>query len=169
MDYRRSVFCNSQHIRFGKPPPNIKSREWKLRNGQLADWYVRQMYEKPNIRPSGVGSPRSRRYFPHNGTSLIFKRLMNRINTNMRKSIPVSACVSKKASRSARRSVRRFPMIFPQISPRLAYSLTVLALNRKTSAASHMVSSRFPLTVGFAVLLPVRNRFQSSTFRAHSA
>ncbi len=68
-----------------------------------------------------------------------------------------------------RRNVHRFPMIFPLISPRLAYSLTVLALNRKTSAASHMVSSRFPLTVGFAVLLPVRNSFQSSTFRAHSA
>ena len=37
-------------------------------------------------------------------------------------------------------------------------------LNRKTSAASHMASGRFPLTVGFAVLLPVRNRFQSSRF-----
>jgi hypothetical protein len=68
-----------------------------------------------------------------------------------------------------RRNVHRFPMIFALISPRLAYSLTVLALNRKTSAALHMVSSRFPLTVGFAVLLPVRNPFQSSTFRAHSA
>jgi hypothetical protein len=32
------------------------------------------------------------------------------------------------------------------------------------AAASHMVSSRFPLTVGFAVLLPVRNPFQSSYF-----
>jgi hypothetical protein len=39
------------------------------------------------------------------------------------------------------------------------YSLAVLALNRKTSAASHMVSSRFPLTVGSAVLPPVRYRF----------
>jgi hypothetical protein len=67
------------------------------------------------------------------------------------------------------RNVHRFPMIFPQILPRLAYSLTVLALNRKTSAASHMVSSGFPLTVGFAVLLPVRTPFQSSAFRALSA
>jgi hypothetical protein len=68
-----------------------------------------------------------------------------------------------------RRNVHCFPTIFALIPPRLAYSLTVLALNRKTSAALHMVSSRFPLTVGFAVLLPVRNPFQSSTFRVHSA
>src|SRR6266481_9904780 len=80
-----------------------------------------QMYEKPtSIRPSESEHPELG-VTSHNGTSLIFKRLMNRINTNMRKSIPVSACVSKKASRSALRNVHRFPMIFRQISPRLAY------------------------------------------------
>ena len=45
------------------------------------------------------------------------------------------------------------------ISPRLVYSLTVLALNCKTPAVSHMVGSRFPLTVGFAVLLPCPQSF----------
>jgi hypothetical protein len=63
-----------------------------------------------------------------------------------------------------RRNVHRFPMIFALISTRLAYSLTVLALNRKTSAVLHMVSSRFPLSVGFAVLLPVRILFSPQHF-----
>ena len=41
-----------------------------------------------------------------------------------------------------RRNVHGFPMIFALISPRLAYSLTVLALNRKTSAAFSVVGFR---------------------------
>src|ERR1700732_1951608 len=41
-----------------------KAENGSLRNGQLGDWYVRQMYEKPTIRPSVIGSPRTRRYFP---------------------------------------------------------------------------------------------------------
>jgi hypothetical protein len=48
--------------------------------------------QKDTYGRSGIGSPRTRRYFPQRA-GLIFKRLMNRINTNMPKSIPVLPCV----------------------------------------------------------------------------
>ena len=38
--------------RFGKPPPNVESKVPHSTNGQLGDYSVRQMCEKPTFRPS---------------------------------------------------------------------------------------------------------------------